>query len=84
MNHIEVLGGSDEDSWTGIAALRLTGASTIEDAQHLQQRLETDFGIFTVVRKGLASGACVRITPQVFNTPSDMAQLTDALRKLAA
>ena len=84
MRHIEVLGGSDELSWTGIASFRLTGTSTIEDAQHLQQRMEKEFGIFTVIRKGLASGACVRITPQVFNTPNDIARLRDAMRKLAA
>ena len=83
MTHIEVLGGSDEPSWTGIGSFRLTGKRTLEDAEHLQQRMENDFGIFTVVRKGLASGACVRITPQVFNSADDIGRLVDALRKLA-
>ncbi|MCP5091372.1 MAG: aminotransferase, partial [Gammaproteobacteria bacterium] len=49
----------------------------------LQQRLEQEFGIFTVIRRGLASGYCVRVTPQVFTTPNDMAQLVDALKRLA-
>ncbi len=83
MSHLEVLGGSDEASWTGIASFRFVGKTTIDDATALQQRLEQDFGIFSVVRKGLASGGCVRITPQVFNTPDEMARLVDALRRLA-
>ena len=84
MSHLEVLGGSDESSWTGIGSFRLVGKPTIDDATALQQRLEQDFGIFSVVRKGLASGGCVRITPQVFNTPDEIGRLEDALRKLAA
>jgi len=79
-----VLGGSDEASWTGIGSFRMSGKTTIDDSQRLQQRLENDFGIFTVVRKGLASGGCVRITPQVFNSADEIGQLVDAMRKLAA
>ena len=84
MSHIEVLGGLDEASWTGIGSFRLTGQTTNEDAHRLQQRLEKDFGIFTVVRKGLASGGCVRITPQVFNSADEIGRLVDAMRKLGA
>ena len=84
MRHLEVLGGSDEDSWTGIGSFRLAGKNTINDAIALQQRLETDFGIFSVVCKGLASGGCVRITPQVFNTPDEIGRLVVALGALAA
>ena len=82
MSHIELLGGLDEESWTGMGSFRLAGNHNADDVTALQQRLEQDFGIFTVVRKGLASGYCVRITPQVFTTPDDMAQLIDALKKL--
>ena len=84
MSHIEVLGGTDEPSWSGIASFRLVGRTTIEDAVALHQRLEQEFGIFSVVRKGLASGGCVRITPQVYSTPDELAQLVDALRRLSA
>ena len=82
MPHIEVLGGTDEKSCTGMASLRLKGKTSIDDAKALQQKLEHDFGIFTVVRKGLASGGCVRVTPQVFNTPDQMELLVDALKKI--
>ena len=83
MSHIELLGGLDEESWTGMASFRLRGKHTADDVTSLQLRLEQEFGIFTVVRKGLASGYCVRVTPQVFSTPGDMAKLVDALKGLA-
>ncbi len=83
MPHIELLGGRDEASWTGIGSFRLAGQKTIDDADELRLRMEKEFGIFTVLRKGLASGGCVRITPQVFNTPAEMGKLVDALRALA-
>jgi len=83
MSHIELLGGLDEESWTGMASFRLAGEYSAGDVTTLQQKLESDFGIFTVVRKGLQSGYCVRVTPQVFTTPDDMSQLVDALRRLA-
>lgn len=82
MPHVEVLGGSDEDSWTGIASFRLSGKTTLDDAQRLQLHMEEEFGIFTVVRKGLASGGCVRVTPQVFNSPDEISRLVDALWQL--
>ncbi len=84
MPHIEVLGGSDEASWTGIGSFRLAGKRTVNDAIELQLRMEKEFGIFTVVRKGLASGGCVRITPQVFNSADELGRLVDALRRLDA
>jgi selenocysteine lyase/cysteine desulfurase len=83
MSHIELLGGLDEESWTGMGSFRLEGKRSEENVTALQQRLEQKFGIFTVVRKGLASGYCVRVTPQVFTGPDDMAQLIDALKRLA-
>lgn len=84
MSHVEVLGGLDEESWTGIGSFRLPGKTSIEDAIALQQQLENEFGIFTVIRKGLASGGCVRITPQVFTSPEEIGQLVDAMKKLRA
>ncbi len=83
MSHIELLGGRDEESWSGMGSFRLAGRRSAEDVTALQQRLEHEFGVFTVIRKGLASGYCVRITPQVFTTPDNMAQLVDALKRLA-
>jgi len=83
MAHIELLGGLDEESWTGMASFRLAGKRSPDDVTALQQRLEQEFGIFTVVRKGLSSGYCVRVTPQVFTSTDEIALLVDALKKLA-
>ena len=84
MAHIELLGGRDEASWSGMGSFRLRGKSSPEDAGALQQRLEKEFGIFTVVRRGLASGYCVRITPQVFTSLDEIGKLVAAMRRLAA
>lgn len=83
MGHIELLGGLDEESWTGMGSFRLPGKNTVADARDLQQRLENDFGIFTVIRVGLASGSCVRITPQVFTSTDEISMLVDAMKKLS-
>lgn len=83
MPHIEWLGGLDEVSTTGIGSFRLTGKTSVENARDLQQRLENEFGIFTVIRTGLASGSCIRITPQVFTSASEVQKLVAALKKLA-
>jgi selenocysteine lyase/cysteine desulfurase len=82
MRHIEVLGGTEEAARSGMGAFRLRGDTSIEAARQLQQRLESEHGIFTVMRDGLASGGCVRVTPQVFTTPAQMARFVEALRKL--
>jgi len=82
MEHVEVLGGADEASWTGMAALRLRGKTSPAEVNALQQQLERDFEIFTVARYDLHSGACIRVTPQVFTTPDELAQLVAALRQL--
>lgn len=84
MEHIEVLGGADEASWTGMASFRLRGESSPAQVNTLQKRLEQDFGIFTVARYELNSGACIRVTPQVFTSSDEIAQLTDALKRLKA
>ncbi|MEO0423080.1 MAG: aminotransferase class V-fold PLP-dependent enzyme [Pseudomonadota bacterium] len=83
MAHIEVLGGLDEASWSGIGSLRLRGRSTVEEARALQGALE-EAGVFTVIRVGLQGGACVRVTPQVFTQPAEMSKLVDVLRRLRA
>lgn len=66
-----------------MGSFRLADRRSSNEVTALQLRLEQEFGIFTVVRKGLASGYCVRVTPQVFTTPDNIAQLVDALKRLA-
>lgn len=81
---LEILGGRDEASWTGMASFRLAGRSSADDARALQARLQEEFGIFTVARHGLASGSCVRVTPQVYTAATEIEQFVSALRTIAA
>lgn len=80
---LEILGGRDEQAWSGMASFRLPGRSTADDANALQQRLQDEFGIFTVARHGLASGSCVRVTPQVYTAAQEIDTLVAALREIA-
>lgn len=82
MPHIEVLGGTDEDDWTGMGSFRLRGRASETDGAALQQRLLTEHGIFTVVRRGLDGGTCIRVTPQVFTPVDHMNRLVAALTAL--
>jgi isopenicillin-N epimerase len=84
MPRIEVLAGADEVSWSGMGGFRLAGKSSPDDVRELQQRLEQDFGIFTVACKGLPSGYCVRITPQLFSNAQEISALTAAMPQLHA
>jgi len=81
--HIEVLGALDEESSTGMGAFRLVGKTSLEDVKHLQQRLEKEFGVLTVVRVGLDSGCCIRVTPQIFTSADEIAALVTAMKHLA-
>lgn len=83
MPHIEVLGATDDASASGMGAFRLAGQSSREQVNQLQQRLENEFGVFTVGRHELASGSCIRVTPQVFTTLQEIDALVAALSKLA-
>ncbi len=83
MSHIELLGGGDEAAWSGLASFRLRGKNSGADARALQQQLEHEFGIFTVARYALNSGACIRITPQVFTSADELMQLVEAMKRLA-
>ncbi len=80
--NIEVLGGEDDASSTGMGAFRIKGKVSLDDAKVLQQKLENEFNVFTVVRLGLASGCCIRVTPQIFISAEEMKQLTLALKSL--
>lgn len=81
---LEILGARDEADWSGMASFRLEGRATPEDSKALQLRLQNEFGIFTVSRYGLASGACVRVTPQVYTSVDEVDALVAALRTIVA
>lgn len=83
MASIEVLGGKNEESSSGMAAFRLKGKNSAADMEAIQQRLELEFGIFTVVRSDLSGGSCIRVTPQIFTSTAEIQQLVNALLQLS-
>ncbi len=80
----EILTPKDERMHVGITSFRRRGRTRVEDNIGLARRLVEEAKIFTVHRPGLASGACVRVTPSVFNNPDEIAQLLKTLTGPAA
>ena len=81
---VEVLGARDAASESGMGAFRLRGQTSESAVGELQVRLENEFNIFTVVRKDLASGCNIRVTPQIFTPSNCMSALVDAIRRIVA
>ena len=80
---IQVLTPDDSRMHGGITSFRLAGRTSEAGNRALAATLLDRFGIFTVHRTGLASGACVRVTPALFNSMADVDALADALRQIA-
>jgi selenocysteine lyase/cysteine desulfurase len=76
---IEVLTPDDPRLYCGITAMRF---SRHADQQALVERLLGEYNLFTVVRSGMASGPCIRITPGLTTTAQEMQRLVDALHAL--
>ena len=81
---IEILTPDDPSMYGGITSFRLKGKTSPEENISLAKRLLEEFGIFTVHRTGLAHGACVRIAPSYYNTPSDVEALRAAIETIAS
>lgn len=79
---IEILTPSDPRLHAGITSFRLAGETSAAANAALATRLSEEFGIFTVMRDGLASGACVRVTPAVFTSDDEIRSLIEALSKM--
>ncbi|MGK5046791.1 aminotransferase class V-fold PLP-dependent enzyme [Janthinobacterium sp. GB4P2] len=80
---IEVLASSDPRLTSAIASFRLKGKTSVADSFALSKKLVQEHGIFAVPRDGLASGACMRVTPGIFTPESHLDKLIDALRQMA-
>ena len=76
---IEVMTPDDPRLYCGITAMRFTRH---DDQQLMAERLLNEYKLFTVVRTGAACGPCIRITPGVTTTATDMQLLTHALNEL--
>ena len=67
----------------GISSFRLAGVTSVTDNLRLARTLLEQFNLFAVHRTGVAAGACVRVTPNVFTPVQDIERLKAALKLLA-
>lgn len=75
----ELLTPQDQRMHAGITSFRRRGRTGLQENIALARRLLEEAKIFTVHRHGLTSGACVRVTPAVFNNPDEIAELLKTL-----
>lgn len=77
---VQVLASSDPRLTSAIASFRLRGKTSVADNAALSRRLLKEHGVFAVLRDGLASGACVRVTPAIFTSEQQVDRLVAALQ----
>ena len=77
---IEVLASPDARLTSAIASFRLRGQTSVAANFALSKRLLQEHGVFAVMRDGLASGACLRVTPAIFTPEAQVDRLIAALR----
>ena len=80
---IELLSPEDDSLGSALSGFRLAGKADGASNVALSKALLERYGIFTVPRFGLASGACVRATVSTFTTPAEADRLAEALAELA-
>lgn len=81
---IQVLASDDPRLTSAIASFRLAGRASVDENIALSRLLLREHRVFTVMRDGLASGACVRVTPSIFTSEEQVDRLVAALRQVAA
>jgi isopenicillin-N epimerase len=79
---LDVLASPDPRLTSAIASFRVQGRNSKADNQALAKRLVRDHGVFAIPRDGLASGACVRVTPSVFTSEAQIDRLVAALKQI--
>jgi isopenicillin-N epimerase len=84
MAGVELLASADPRLTSAISSFRLKGRASVADNLALSRRLLREHRVFTVMRDGLASGACVRVTPSIFTSEAQIDSLVAALRQVAA
>jgi selenocysteine lyase/cysteine desulfurase len=83
-DRVQLLASSDPRLSSAIAAFRLRGQATLADTTATAEQMVRHSGVFVVPRDGLASGACLRVTPGIFSTPAQMEALVGAVRRVIA
>ena len=80
---INVLTLDDPGSVAAITAFRIRQRTSRAANQAVVTELLERYGIFTAWRTGLAGGDCVRVTPALYNAPTDADRLAAALKEIA-
>jgi len=79
---LEILTPPDPRLHGGITSFRFAGRTSVEDNVAIAKQLLDQYRIFTVHRAGPARGGCVRVTPALFNSASDVDRLANAVTSL--
>lgn len=80
---VQLLASVDPRLSSAIAAFRLRGEHGMDANLATAERMLRHSGVFVLARDGLASGACIRVTPGIFSTPAQMDALVEAVRAVA-
>ncbi|WPN97130.1 aminotransferase class V-fold PLP-dependent enzyme [Pseudomonas sp. MUP55] len=75
---IEVLTSDDPRLYCGITAFKFMG----RDQQVMVDRLLKEYDVFTTTRSGAAFGTCIRVTPGLVTTATDINVLVHAITQL--
>lgn len=81
---IEILTPDDDRLHGGITSFRLKGKTSDDDNKNLARLLAEKYNVFTVYRNGIATGACVRVTPAFYTNKQDVQKFIQALHKVVA
>ncbi len=82
LNNIEILTPDDAKMVAAITSFRVKGKVTTEENNALVAQLRKDHGILTVRRTGPVKGDCIRVTPSIYTSASDVKKMVTALRQL--
>nr|QID24504.1 Aminotransferase class-V [Pseudoalteromonas translucida TAC125] len=82
IRQVQLVASNEPDTYAGICSFRLYGETSVAGNEAIAAKLLQQHKIFSVHRNGLANGACVRITPALFNTTAEMNSLAQALKAL--
>ncbi|QPC99368.1 aminotransferase class V-fold PLP-dependent enzyme [Qipengyuania soli] len=81
---VQILTPDDPRCYGAITSFRLRGQVTREQNLALAAKLLERHRIFTVHRTGLASGACIRVTPALATREREVDRLAEAIREIAS
>jgi len=79
---LEILTPDEPGMYAGITSFRMAGKVTAEQNNALVAELRDKYGIFSVRRAGVAKGQCIRISPAVYTSESEMDQFFGALKNI--